>query len=58
MGKLAAVIVILLLLVGFYVYYTNPHVIDDLTKRQDTFKGGHLGSGDSGGGTGGSNPRH
>ncbi|WP_297503214.1 calcium-binding protein [Thermococcus sp.] len=55
MGKLAAVIVILLLLVGFYVYYTNPHVIDDLTKRQDTFKGGHLGSGDSGGGTGGSN---
>ncbi len=52
MGKLAAVLIILLLLIGLYVYYTNPHIIDDLTKRQDTFKGGHSGSGGSGSGAG------
>ncbi len=55
MGKLAAVVIILLLLIGLYIYFTNPHIIDDLTRRQDNFKGGHSGSGDSGGGTRGSN---
>ena len=55
MGKLAAAIIILLLLLGLYVYFVNPHIIDDLAKQQDTFKGGHSNSGGSGSGAGGSN---
>ena len=52
MGKLTAVVIILLLLIGLYIYFTNPHIIDDLTRRQDNFKGGHSGSGGSGSGGG------
>lgn len=49
MGKLATVVILILLLVGFYIYYTNPHIIDDITRGSDDFKNGYPGSGgDSG----------
>ncbi|ASJ06034.1 calcium-binding protein [Thermococcus pacificus] len=51
MGKLT-VLIVLLLLIGLYVYYTNPHIIDDLTRGVDDFRNGSPGSGgDSGRGT-------
>jgi hypothetical protein len=40
MGKLTGLLLILLLLGAAYIYYTNPHIIDDLTKGKDNFPNG------------------
>lgn len=45
MGKKAAFFLILITLAAGYVYYTNPHIIDDLTKKADNIKGNYGGSG-------------
>ncbi|WP_367884630.1 hypothetical protein [Thermococcus sp. JCM 11816] len=47
MGKFTGLLLILILLGAAYIYYTNPHIIEDLTKMKDSFPNGF----DSGGTT-------
>ncbi|WP_461866271.1 calcium-binding protein [Thermococcus sp.] len=47
MGMKTALFLILIILAAGYVYYTNPHIIDELTKKADTFKGKYGESGQS-----------
>ncbi|NJF25222.1 calcium-binding protein [Thermococcus sp. Bubb.Bath] len=37
MGKFTTLLLILILLGALYVYHTNPHIIDDLTRGPDNF---------------------
>ncbi|WP_048149896.1 hypothetical protein [Palaeococcus ferrophilus] len=47
MGKFTAFFLILILLGAAYIYYTNPHIIDDLTKGRDNFPNGFDSGGDT-----------
>lgn len=47
MGKLTAILLILLILAGLYIYHTNPHIIDDAVHIKDNLSG----NGSPGGGT-------
>ncbi len=40
MGKLTGLLLILLLLGTAYIYYVNPHIIEDLTRVRDNFPNG------------------
>ncbi|MDI3475821.1 MAG: hypothetical protein PWQ79_1195 [Thermococcaceae archaeon] len=40
MGKLTGLLLILLLLGAAYIYYVNPHIIEDLTRVRDNFPNG------------------
>jgi len=44
MGKLTTFLLILIVLGAAYVYYTNPHIMDNLTRGVGDFKNGHSGS--------------
>lgn len=47
MSKFTGLLLVLILLGAAYIYYTNPHIIEDLTGGRDNFPGGFDSSGDT-----------
>ncbi len=51
MGKFTALLLILLILAGLYIYHMNPHIIDDVVKIKDDLSEKDLSGGTSSTGT-------